>query len=210
MCSNNVRCVTVKDLNAVVEIHRRAFPGFLMTLMGPKFLRIYYQTLAEYSGCIFLIYEGADGPAGFVAGMCEPEGFYRTLRKRRLRALLASLFYLTFRPKIWLRVVESARQLTTRGRGQYSIGDVELASIAVDPVRSAKGVGTELLSAFLGASRGAGGLRVVLTTDASENERVNNFYLRNGFECSRQIVRTASRTMNEYIYVLSQENTSGN
>lgn len=55
----------------------------------------------------------------------------------------------------------------------------ELSSIAV--LAGEKGVGAILLNEFIGKAWAMGSLEIRVSTDADNNEKVHNFYLKNGF-----------------------------
>ncbi len=79
-----------------------------------------------------------------------------------------------------------------------------LMSIAVNPDEQGKGVGRQLISAFLQEARSCGASSVLLSTDAINNDAVNHFYLRAGFQILKVYVTPEKRQMNEYIYPLGK------
>jgi ribosomal protein S18 acetylase RimI-like enzyme len=194
-----LRVATARDLRAVVQVHARAFPGFLMTLLGPGFLRIYYETLLRHEGSIFIVASSGSGIAGFAAGFVDPGSFYRAFRRRRFLALIAAIPHCIVRPGIWPRLLESAGQANARSRNQCRT-DAELASIAVVPGLEGGGLGRRLLEAFVGAATERGANNVRLTTDAAGNDRVNRFYEQAGFTRTGTAFRGKARTMNEYVF----------
>jgi len=79
----------------------------------------------------------------------------------------------------------------------------ELASIAVHPKHANSGVGSQLLNSFLDEAKKTGAQFVILTTDAENNDKVNAFYLKNGFKVRRKFYSRPGRLMNEYVRQLS-------
>lgn len=71
-------------------------------------------------------------------------------------------------------------------------------SLGVLPLTEGQGVGQALVETFLADMRRVGVAEVFLTTDAKENKRVNNFYVRLGFQRRRQIRTPEERVLNEY------------
>ena len=72
-------------------------------------------------------------------------------------------------------------------------------SIAVHPECQRQGVGNQLLQAFLDEARQRGLDHVSLTTDAENNDAVNKFYQKLGFNNYRAYVTPEKRVMNEYV-----------
>jgi len=202
-----VRNVVADDLDDVVAMHIAAFPGFLMSLLGPSFLRKYYQSVLDSQGHIFV---GAFRPegqlVGFIAGFANPPEFYRLFRRRKKQMMAAAFFHVAFRPAIWKRVLENMRQVQTRGHVADGADRIaELASLAVDPESPRRGYGRLLVNVFLQHARQRCLQRVTLTTDAADNEPVNAFYRRMGFCCSGTFQRAGGRVMNSYSYEIERE-----
>lgn len=199
-----IREVTPSDLRKISEIHGEAFPGFLMTLLGPRFLQIYYRTVLDYSGGIFLIATIDKNLAGFVAGFQNPAGFYQLFNDRKRRAMLAAMLYVIVRPSIWGRVFKNMRHVSGQAGADPSPMTGEIASIAVDPAVSRAGCGSLLVDAFMTRAHQMGLQEVILTTDTSGNDAVNAFYAKNGFVCVAQVDRIGGRPMNHYVNRLVQ------
>jgi GNAT superfamily N-acetyltransferase len=180
------------DAGELVKIHQLAFPGFYLTLMGPAFLRAYYASVLRYPKRIALVAKQDDITVGFVVGFLEPEEFYAQFRAERLRLLPIIALALLRRPVLIGRTLSNSRRIQ---RVTSTFGTAELSSIAVNP--SVRGAGSVLLKAFLERARELGSTLVFLKTDALNNERVNLFYLKHGFECVRSC-DDGGRAMNEY------------
>ncbi|GIV09411.1 MAG: hypothetical protein KatS3mg019_1502 [Fimbriimonadales bacterium] len=189
---------TESDLNAVVCVHQQAFQGFLMTLLGPRFLKRYYLCVLEYRQPIFHVVEYDGKVVGFVAGFVNPPRFYETLRQRKKALALAAASHLVWRPHLWRRALSSLRRAETIAHDADMPHQAELASLGVDPTAQGQGIGKQLVSAFLDTAAQMGVQEVVLTTDAHNNDAVNAFYQRLGFVCTRQFWQTPERLMNEY------------
>ena len=183
------------DTKAVVAIHLAAFPGFFLTFLGPRFLRLLYSE-AVACGEIAIVAEAAGRPVGFVMGSAKPGGFYGQLVRRRLLAFaLAALPAVARRPGIVLRV---ARALRRPAEGRKPEGTATLMSLGVDPTAQGLGAGRALVQAFLEAAGRRGACKVDLTTDQDGNERTNRFYAALGFRVARTIVTPERRILNEY------------
>jgi ribosomal protein S18 acetylase RimI-like enzyme len=197
-----VRPATLTDLKPIVRVHQSAFAGFFMTLLGPGFLAAYYRTAIEYSGGLCMVVED-DGVQGFVVGFKEPSRFYSSLRQRKWSLAVAAVSYVAWRPQLWSRLLNNARRVDGAVAQNGQDTDlVELSSIGVSLESGRRGYGKQLVLGFLKRAAELGVKRVVLTTDAVNNEQVNAFYRGLGFTLSNRF-STGSRAMNEYEYLLS-------
>jgi ribosomal protein S18 acetylase RimI-like enzyme len=192
----NIRRMEMGDCAAVVSIHLRSFQGFFLTFLGHRFLKeLYSGILADPTGIAFVC-EDQGHILGFVAGTAEPAGFYqRLLRKCWWRFGLAALPAVIKKPSVCLRLFRAfsmPKQVTLeKGRGT-------LMSIAVAPDEQNRGIGRDLVNAFLQEAVQRGLHQVDLTTDKLNNDTVNSFYLRQGFVCLRSFTTPEGRQMNEY------------
>jgi len=206
-----IKTISDSDLNEVVHIHQKAFKGFLMTLLGQKFLYEYYHLVLNYPDNISLIYETDNGQIlGFATGYMNPARFYSELKKRKIKLILSALMHIALRPRLWKRILDSYRYADIHSSANNSEKDTaELASIAVDPDLQNKGVGRELLSAFINEAMTRDASKVVLTTDAEDNEHVNKFYKKAGFSIQGTFEKSKGRKMNQYVYYLNQSDSEG-
>ncbi|MFN4034308.1 MAG: GNAT family N-acetyltransferase [Fimbriimonadales bacterium] len=193
-----LRPVSERDLEAIVRVHQQAFKGFLMTELGPRFLRGYYRAVLEYAQPIFLVAEREGQLLGFVAGFANPPRFYAHLRQRKLALAGAAASHLLWRPRLWRRALSSLRRAENLSIESDAPHLAELASLAVAPNTQGRGVGKQLVQAFVSAAQQLGMREVALTTDAHDNDAVNAFYQKLGFVCTRQFWHTPQRLMNEY------------
>jgi ribosomal protein S18 acetylase RimI-like enzyme len=138
---------------------------------------------------------------GFVTGFAESARFYAFYRERRWRLITALAPALLRRPWLVFRAAGNARRIA---REQGGAGAVELSSIAVDPARGGRGIGSDLLRAFVAEAARRGARSVVLTTDAHGNDPVNAFYLREGLRRD-QVLRHGRREMILYRIDLAPE-----
>jgi GNAT superfamily N-acetyltransferase len=188
--------MTHPDIDDVVGVHLRSFPGFFLSQLGPAFLaRLYRELLDDPSG-IALINKHDGRVQGFVAGTIEPHGFYRRLLVRRwIPFALASVIPVIRHPGIAPRLLNAFRKTDDEDPEE---GSGLLMSIAVDPQGQAKGTGSALVRRFLAECRLRGLSSVHLTTDKLDNDRTNRFYLGLGFSVSRVITTRQGRVMNRY------------
>lgn len=188
--------MTRTDIEDVVTVHLRAFPGFFLSQLGPPFLLLLYKELLNDPSGIALVCKHNQEVLGFVAGTTEPQGFYkRLLIGKWISFARASLVPTLRHPGFVPRLLNAFRKT---GDEAVDEGCGLLMSVAVDPQCQSKGVGTELVHGFLVECRKRGLSSVHLTTDRLDNDYTNRFYLRLGFTVSNIITTPQGRSMNDY------------
>ena len=192
-----IRNLKICDVSKVVAVHLSSFPGFFLSFLGPRFLSLFYTGICTAPEGISFVYLNDTGlPAGFVAGTSNPGGFYSRLLKRDwLKFALASIAPVLRKPSVLKRVARAISHPAGNPVGDDVAG---LFSIGVLPELQGTGAGKKLVQAFLDEAKQRGCRRVFLTTDRDNNEAVNSFYEKLGFEIERQYVTPEGRRMNEY------------
>lgn len=195
--SDIIRKMESKDLEHVVQTHLESFPGFFLSFLGPRFLRLYYSGVIDApEGISFVYLDSAGQPSGFVAGTTNPRGFYRRLLVRDwLKFSFASFRAILHRPSAIVRVARGILHPASNPIGPDVAG---LFSIGVRPNLQGVGAGKVLVSKFIDEAKARGCKCVFLTTDRDENNAVNTFYEQLGFSLERQHVTPEGRRMNEY------------
>jgi len=178
-----IRRVQPSDLAEIVEIHSKAFDGFFLTAMGPKFLMLLYRGFSQPGSGLGLVASGDRGVTGFVAGTKNPQGFFRDLLLRRwwLFGFAAFEGFLRSPMEVTRRCLSATFY---RGEVPPSIQGrpALLSSLAVRPDCSGRGIGKALVAAFVSEARKSGCDSVYLLTDKKGNDAVNRFYERCGFQ----------------------------
>jgi ribosomal protein S18 acetylase RimI-like enzyme len=195
----SVRNATSGDVEAVVATHLRAFDGFFLTMLGPRFLRRLYSAFLREPTGILVVGEDDSVVRGFVAGTTQPKGFFR-----RLLARQGAGFALSAVPALLRSPRRVARRLlaavTYRGEAPAALPEAALlSSIAVDPDFSGRGLAGSLLQGFIEEARQKGCRAIYLTTDRDDNSQVRSFYERNGFRAADLILRDGGRSMVRYV-----------
>ncbi|MEL4506379.1 GNAT family N-acetyltransferase [Luteococcus sp. H138] len=185
------------DIEQIVALHRRAFPDFFLSQLGPNFLTQFYKGFLTDPTSVTVVAHGDDGRVlGAVVGTTQPSGFFSRLLKRRLPGfLLASAQAAIQDPK---RAPRLARGVLYRGEAGERVEGALLSSICVDPATQGAGVGRILLDAWEAAARLRGAKHAFLTTDANDNDATNGFYLRNGWTLTKEFSTPEGRAMNRY------------
>jgi glycosyltransferase involved in cell wall biosynthesis/ribosomal protein S18 acetylase RimI-like enzyme len=198
---SRLRPMSLSDVRDVVHIHLASFPGFFLSILGPKFLRLYYSQVCSSEDGMAFVYESKPGVVeGFAVGSSNPSGFYsRLLQKHWFRFMLAAMGPVCSRPAIIPRLL---RALAYPGQNPQGANIAGLYSIAVAPTLRGGGAGERLVRAFLSLAKKRGCAKVFLTTDKVNNKPVNIFYLRQGFVLEREYITAEGRIMNEYWFDL--------
>lgn len=207
-CLENLRPLGIDDVKDVVDVHLSSFPGFFLSFLGSRFLLLFYSGVCSAPEGIAFVYLNAVGrPAGFVVGTSNPGGFYSRLLKRYwLKFALASIIPVLRKPSVIRRIARAVSHPSINPIGDDVAG---LFSIGVLPELQGKGTGKKLVQSFLDEAKQRGCKRVFLTTDRDNNDSVNSFYEKLGFEIERQYVTPEGRQMNEYWINLSNIVTTG-
>ena len=200
-----IRPAQVSDIEQIVKVHIQAFPGFFLTLMGARFLRLLYSGFLNHPTGISLVACSKAKPSdvlGFVAGTTQPAGFFSQLLKQRWLAFaMASLWPLLKRPGLVFLKLWSA--LFYRGESLPDHPDAALlSSLGVKPTAQGQQIGQQLVSAFLAHAQTAGVTAVYLTTDQINNAKANYFYTRLGFKLAGTCKRPHGRILNRYLIKL--------
>ena len=201
-----IRPAQAADIDQMVLVHIQAFPGFFLTLMGPRFLRLLYSGFISHATGISLVACTTEKPleiVGFVVGTTQPQGFFSQLLKQRWFAFgLASLWPLLRRPNLVLAKLWSA--LFYRGESLPDQPNATLlSSLGVKPAQQGQRIGQQLVNAFLEHAQTAGAPAFYLTTDQSDNAKANQFYTKLGFELAGTCKRPHGRILNRYLIKLN-------
>ena len=185
MSNLELRFMTEDDIYSVVKIHQKAFGGFFLTQMGTPFLKAYYRIVLAYSGSIAHVYVGRKCTVeGFAVGFIGPMAFYKKLKKSRLQLIVPILFGFIRNPKLLVKIFENIKRVSdedsVRSHTFTDKETVELSSIAASS--TGKGLGSILLDAFVKDAWSRDISNITLTTDFENNELVNKFYKKHGFE----------------------------
>ncbi len=195
----SVRVATSRDVPAVAALHEVAIgEGFLSTL-GERFLSRLYSRIVTSSHGFLLVADSHEltagqkpGLAGFVAGSAEIGRLYREFMARDGLSVAVSSTARLLRSLP--RVIETLRYGATGepgGDGRSSIPgaqgpETELLALAVDGAERRRGIGTDLVEAFLRTARatGSSSARVIV---GGENHNAIALYGRAGFSESTRL-----------------------
>jgi colanic acid biosynthesis glycosyl transferase WcaI len=186
-------------LPQVVDLHTRAFPGFFLSFLGPRFLQEFYASFLHDSAGVSFVAEGESGSVlGVVVGPLDPRGYFKRLMRRRWWAFgAASVRAILTRPSIASRLLLA---VFYRGEAPPDRPRSLLSSIAVAPEAQGQGIGAALVRRWMEETRRRGSSGCYLTTDAEGNDDVNDFYRRVGWVLESTYDATEGRRMNRYVF----------
>jgi len=197
MTAVHIRGAEDGDLTALTQVHVQSFPGFFLSALGPRFLRLLYREILHSRDGVLIVAEDSSGVIGLAAGTTAQSGFYRTLLRRRLGGFaFAAIPAAVRRPQIVPRLLRALRRPAESASASAA---ASLMSLAVLPRAEGQGIGARLVSAFCEELRRRGVRDVCLTTDAAGNDAVNRFYCRQGFNVARTMTTAEGRVLNEYV-----------
>lgn len=190
------------DIAAFAEIHKAAFPRSLTTRLGDRFLLDYYSRVLDSPIGIAFLAERDGEALGFAVGFVDPARFYCDMHERKWEVARSMIVGLLKKP--WLIGSVVTNFLWARNSEHSGSDTCELASIAVLPKTSGSGLGRALLDEFVSAAADAGAIRITLTTDAEDNDRVHGFYEKYGL-VKGGYSKGRTRPMVQYNMLISKE-----
>jgi ribosomal protein S18 acetylase RimI-like enzyme len=180
--SPSVRAAVPDDIQDIVHVHESAFPGFLLTDLGSRFLTMLYSAFITQEDGILLVAESSRGTVvGLLAGTRAPTHFFRALRARRGIAMaLASIPGLARHP---IRIGERLLAAVRYGGDQPPAlpGYWLLSSLGVEPDHASSGIGTILVNRFYNMAEEERAPGIYLVTDLKDNDAVLSFYAKRQF-----------------------------
>lgn len=197
----SIRVLDYADENFIAKLsklHMAAFPDFFLTQLGLPFLKTLYKGYMEDENSGIIVAEVNGKLAGFIAYSNEYSRFYKELLKRHLlRFAFCSLLAVIHHPSFCKRLLGAFKKSNEVKKEEAY---VELASICVNPKVGSKGIGSKLIDRLKDITNFTVYKYINLETDACDNDAVNKFYIKNGFQLARNYMTAEGRKMNEYRY----------
>lgn len=187
-----------KYLDAIVNIHLDTFKGFFLTDLGRGFLKTLYKGYMQDEASGIIVACEGEKLIGFIAYSKDYPGFYSNLMKSKIfQFAFYSLIAAVKHPSFVKRLLGAfGKSDEVRKEEKY----VELASIGVMPAAKGQGAGTGLIDYLKKIVDFSEYAYISLETDAKNNDDVNKFYIKNGFNLARTYETKQARKMNEYHY----------
>lgn len=198
--TSGVRDFRETDLRAVVAIDQAALKGFMLTRLGKGFTAQYYSLLARYPRSIFLVAEGYGGLLGFAAGYVWPSEFYGHVAANNHKLTFAAIPALLRRPFAASSLAGGTKTADDQAWADAPIDPArsELASIAVLPQCTRRGVGRRLINAFAQRALQMGAAEIRLTTTADYHDTPNCFFRSVGFGLAQVLGAGTKHSAHEY------------
>lgn len=199
------QCDDKKYIAEIVQLHLNSFKGFFLTQLGRQFLTVLYTGYLDDPDSGIIIARNGEKLVGFLAYSMAYSKFYKKLlhdKKKMIVFISSSIKYVLSHPTSLRKLLFGLKKSESVER-KYKY--VELASIAVDQTYSQNGIGTSLIQELISNTDFVQFPVIILETDAVNNDHVNSFYVRNGFQLSRTYKTNEGRLMNEYQYTKEVE-----
>lgn len=201
-----IRNMSKTDLNEVVQLHIKTFPDFFLTSLGNGFLYELYRDFLHDDFSICKIAEKNGRIKGFVVGSLQPNILFRKMLFYKGYLFLFYAFKALIKNPIF---VFKKLLYAIKYRGDQPskiINAALLISIGVASDSYSKGIGSVLVKEFCKEVFSKGAKAIYLTTDKFNNDHVNSFYIKNGFQLESEIIKTNGRIMNRYIKFSNETN----
>ncbi len=189
-----IQKATKNDIEAIVRVHKAAFPDFFLTQLGTAFLRLYYKSVMNHKDGVLLACKMDGVTIGLCAGTVLSAGFNTKLIKANIFEFgIESMKILFTKPKALIHLMKNmSKEVSTVGDdGKYA----ELLSIAVDPKVQRSGAGKAMLLELEKVIKEKGGAELSLTTDYVDNDKAVGFYKSLGYESWYDFVTYPNRRM---------------
>ena len=193
-----IRKLNLYDSKKVVEIHLKSFKDFFLSSLGERFLYTYYKSCIKSTEAIAICAVDEDeNLVGFSVGCFHSKGFHkRLIKKNILDFMVQGIIILFSNPKAIIRLLKNlGKNTNTEDRGDY----VELLSIGVLPGLNGLGIGKELIKNFEEVVKLRNAKQIALTTDLNNNNRVLEFYYKNGYSIYYDFTAYPNRRMYKLI-----------
>lgn len=194
-----IREISIEDrklIDRIAHLHQKAFPSFFLTQLGIPFLKTLYKGYLDDADSGIIIAEESGKIKGFIAYSNDYPRFYRGLIRHKIIQFAWCSFLAVIRhPSFAKRLLGAfGKSESVEKKERY----VELASICTDPTAEGQGIGSALIKYLINMVDFNAFAYISLETDAENNDRVNRFYLNNGFVPAEQYTTSEGRKMNEY------------
>lgn len=193
------RLGSLNDASDIALVHEAAFEGFFLTSLGTRFLTQFYRSHL-LAGAVTVVALSEGRVVGFSTGLYPLEGRSRALISASPAGWAMTIFrMLVERPRACLALLVRAKEVDHSERPPSVPREaILLASIGVLPEFEGQGVGRNLISRFHQESERRGYPWIVLETDTIDNEEVNAFYLRAGYDLAGTRTDNRGRVLNIY------------
>lgn len=195
----NIRLLNRDDAQKVAEVHLDGFSHFFLSSFGKRFLTFFYRAIFQHPhGYGIGAFDEDCKVIGFSVGCFPSTSFYKSLFIGNCLSLLPAMLPTILKsPSKLIRLLKAFK--TSSKEGSTNENSAILLSICVKKTIKGKGIGKKLLDAFEKESICRKAKTIKLTTQTENNDNVNAFYQRNGYELVR--MHTKYDEIKENIYL---------
>lgn len=194
---NKLNFIHLSSINSdeIALLHLSAFPGFFLSKLGVRFLRIFYTSILDDPNSVGIGILKNNEIVGFAIGSTIADSFYnRIFKKNFLKLFIYTFWPIIKNPLLIIRVFQSL--FSNSKKNDELVNAAVLLSICVQPNFESKGIGRMLLEKFEEHINNYNDL-IILTTDKDNNEYVNRFYQKNNYLLHSTFLQ-GNRHMNLY------------
>lgn len=178
------------DLHAVVEVHLKAFKGYMNAALGKMYVYRFLKWFLEDPRAVAFCAYYSDRQVGYLVG--AQLGYDADLNKKLLTTGVISILShpaIFFHPQ-FIRNIKSRIQLLLGRKKPQSVVQfnepegmgISLVGIAADPTTGIKGVGSALMNAFMKEAKNRG-YRYTRLSVYEENKVARGLYEKSGWKC---------------------------
>lgn len=183
----------------VVRVHEVAFPGYFLTFLGRRFLRLLYSEILKTEGNSSVVAWSSKHQAvvGFAVAVSDQENFYSGLIQRRLFAFATAALRATIRnPRIIPRLL---RALTYPSKSREAPAQACFLSMGVHPDMRGRQIAVRMTDKMMQGLKDNGAESVLFVIDRDVNERAKNFHYRYGARPVREYQTPEGRWMEDLV-----------
>lgn len=170
------------QLQQLAQLHHSVLHTLLTDLGLPIVLRYYQIARSDNSMVGICALDHSKKLSGWAIGSPHPDRINSALRSPLLWFAFQMLRVMITRPLIFLQLISSV--LSSSAETEMKSDVIELTYIAVVAHQRSRGLGKDLLNAFIGASRETGYRSVVLSVE-KDNGSAIAMYKKAGFKITR-------------------------
>lgn len=184
-----------RHANDIALLHLKAFPTFFLSKLGLNFLFTFYRIILLSENSVGVGVLNEDKLVGFAIGAQKAHSFYLKIFKKNFFKLAYQTIIPIFKNPIIIKDLLNSFFSKENSLDNYKNSAI-LLSICVDPLNESKGLGKNLIFQFEKVIYEYNN-SIILTTDAENNDYVNNFYVNNNFQLITTFFK-GKRKMNFY------------
>jgi GNAT superfamily N-acetyltransferase len=174
----NIQLMGDEHVSEVVKLHIENLPTDFTGFPGEKLLSLYYDAIIHGSGAVGYILCVDRQMMGYVCGIWDDKRLNSFLYRQHGFALLFWSICQTIVSPKWVKSL--APRISGKPENLASLPGYELRPIVINSAVRSMGYGSDLVSYLRRDAQKRGFDRIYLCVE-NENQRAQNFYLKNGF-----------------------------